>query len=159
MDRRPLIFVAVLAAPLCGGAAHARGADDLDVTIRMIDRRDPNVDRFMNRIQLPAGLPDSTANRSDQRSSPSGDNSHKDGSDDNASPAANPPDRRFNPSGDDNSRKDGSDDSAGTAADRPGRSDDGLRPNQADIPRPSRESSDDPRENRRDNADKSRRRD
>jgi hypothetical protein len=131
----PLIVVAMLMTPLCGGIAHARGADDLDVTIRMIDRRDPNVDRFMNRIQLPSGLPNA-ADRTDRRSDAPGDDSRKDDS------------------GDGSAAPDRSD-----ARGRSDRSDDGARPSQADVSRPSRDASDDSRDSHRDSTDRSRHRD
>lgn len=69
-----LIVAPLLLAPSL--AAYAAGANDLDVTIRMIDRRNANVDRFMNRIQLPSGL---AAARADRRSQDETDNRQKDG--------------------------------------------------------------------------------
>jgi hypothetical protein len=66
-----LTLVAILAP------GTSRAADDLDVTIRMIDRRSANVDRFMNRIELPRAA-DAAANRRgvpDRSSDDKGDDS------------------------------------------------------------------------------------
>lgn len=49
------LFATLLAfAPV---AAHSAGANDLDVTIRMIDRQSPDIDAFINRIEPPATRP------------------------------------------------------------------------------------------------------
>jgi hypothetical protein len=66
-----LLIAAPLLMPLC--SAHAAGGHDLDVTIRMIDRRNANVDRFMNRIQLPSDRAEAAADRPDRRTATAAD--------------------------------------------------------------------------------------
>jgi hypothetical protein len=57
------LFAALLTAP--AAAAAAQGVDELDVTIRMIDRLNPEIDDFINRIELPARMPAGIVERDD----------------------------------------------------------------------------------------------
>ena len=112
-----LLIIPLLLAP--SWAAYAAGANDLDVTIQMIDRRNANVDRFMNRIQLPSGL---AAARADRRSPDGTDDRQKDGG---------------NTADADSSASDHPDDSHGRSwRDRPGAGDDPRSPdNRPDFDR------------------------
>ncbi len=71
----PVLLVSVSCAPALASAA--QGIDDLDVTIRIIDRQHPgqsaDIDAFINRIELPANRPPGSAEHTRRSGEPGGD--------------------------------------------------------------------------------------
>jgi hypothetical protein len=56
------VLATLILAPAAGHAA--QGVDNLDVTIRMLDRQNPDIDAFINRIELPGLIPAGIADHS-----------------------------------------------------------------------------------------------